>query len=228
LEAPPADHQCFTCKSAPGIYRCTDCIGEQLSCSGCCRRLHNLAPFHRIKRWNGTYFESSDLVTLGLVIHVGHGGRNCPSYDSGIGPEDMEDEWEDEDVEEATLPLDGADLLSGTLPESQTLWGPAVPGTHRIIVVSSTGIFRRRIRWCQCPGATDAHIQLLRLNLFSASISRPSTAFTFDVLDHFHIDAMECKTAALNFYNKLRRITNNAFPGTSPVSVPLYIGQSHN
>jgi hypothetical protein len=188
-----------------------------------------LAPFHRIKRWNGAYFESSDLVTIGLVIHVGHGGRNCPSYDteqsgqsftgSGIGPEDTEDEWEDEDVEEETI-----DEMRGTLPESQALWGPAVLGTHRIVVVSSTGIFRRRIRWCQCPGATDAHIQLLRLNLFSASISRPSTAFTFDVLDHFYIDAMECKTAALNFYNKLRRITNNAFPGTSPVRIPLYLG----
>ena len=51
-------------------------------------------------------------------------------------------------------------------------------------------------------------------------------AFTFEVLDHFHIDAMECKTAALNFYNKLRRLTNNVFPTTAPVSVNLQTGNS--
>ncbi|KDQ49018.1 hypothetical protein JAAARDRAFT_112798, partial [Jaapia argillacea MUCL 33604] len=36
------------------------------------------------------------------------------------------------------------------------------------------------------------------------------------VLDHFHIDAVECKTAALNFYSKLQRITDNAFPDRLP------------
>ena len=181
---------------------------------------------------------------MGLVIQLGHGGQSCPWYDapqgvqgytgSGIDPEDREDDWEDETVmpmdeepEEAPS-LNEASGMSGTRPEGQSLWGPAVPGTHRIVVVTSTGIFRRRIRWCHCPGSADAHIQLLRLNLFSATIKRPSTAFTFDVLDHFHIDAMECKTAALNFYNKLRRLTSNAFPSTAPVSVWLQIGKSLN
>ena len=56
-----------------------------------------------------------------------------------------------------------------------------------------------------------AHIQLLHFHLFSASIKRHSTAFTFDVLDHFHIDAMECKTATLNFYNKLRTLGEYLF-----------------
>ncbi|KAI5985315.1 hypothetical protein EDC04DRAFT_2913872 [Pisolithus marmoratus] len=48
--------------------------------------------------------------------------------------------------------------------------------------------------------------------LFLASISKPKTAFTFDVLDHFLIDALECKTSAMSFYQKLKRFTNNAFP----------------
>lgn len=144
---------------------------------------------------------------------------------AGIDPEDIEDGWEDEtvvpmdDIQEEALLSDRGGGTSGLRPEGQMLWGPDVPGTHRIVVVTSTGIFRRRIRWCQCPGSADTHIQLLHSNLFSATIKRPSTAFTFDVLDHFHIDAMECKTAALNFYNKLRRLTSNAFPGTAPVSV---------
>ncbi|KAI6046731.1 hypothetical protein EDC04DRAFT_2982725 [Pisolithus marmoratus] len=52
------------------------------------------------------------------------------------------------------------------------------------------------------------HIQ----RLFPASISKPKTAFTFTVLDHFLIDALECKTSAMSFYQKLKRFTNNAFP----------------
>ncbi|KAI6105150.1 hypothetical protein EDD16DRAFT_1695749 [Pisolithus croceorrhizus] len=52
--------------------------------------------------------------------------------------------------------------------------------------------------------------------LFPASISKPKTAFTFDVLDHFLIDALECKTSAMSFYQKLRMFTNNAFPERVP------------
>jgi len=43
------------------------------------------------------------------------------------------------------------------------------------------------------------HIQLFRHGLFSASVIFPKTAFTFDVLDHFYMDAMECKTTSLSF-----------------------------
>ncbi|KAG1843030.1 hypothetical protein F4604DRAFT_1517518, partial [Suillus subluteus] len=53
--------------------------------------------------------------------------------------------------------------------------------------------------------------------MFPASTSRPRTAFTFDVLDHFLIDALECKTSAMSFFQKLRRLTNNAFPDSVPV-----------
>ncbi|KAG1763081.1 hypothetical protein EDD22DRAFT_846611 [Suillus occidentalis] len=53
-------------------------------------------------------------------------------------------------------------------------------------------------------------------NCFPTSTSRPWTAFTFDVLDHFLIDALECKTSAMSFFQKLHRLTNNAFPGSVP------------
>ncbi|KAI6023234.1 hypothetical protein BKA83DRAFT_40676, partial [Pisolithus microcarpus] len=65
-----------------------------------------------------------------------------------------------------------------------------------------------------CPGSdsSDWHLDLLRQRLFPASISKPQTAFTLGVLDHFLIDALECKTSAMSFYQKLKRFTNNAFP----------------
>src|SRR5882724_12812609 len=55
--------------------------------------------------------------------------------------------------------------------------------------------------------------------LFSASVIRPKTAFTFDVLDHFYIDAMECKTAGWSFFQNLSRFTNNAAPASVPVGL---------
>src|SRR5882724_11043610 len=39
------------------------------------------------------------------------------------------------------------------------------------------------------------------------------------VLDHFYMDAMECKTAGLSFFQKLRRFTNNAAPASVPVGL---------
>ncbi|KIK75187.1 hypothetical protein PAXRUDRAFT_173522 [Paxillus rubicundulus Ve08.2h10] len=44
---------------------------------------------------------------------------------------------------------------------------------------------------------------------------RLETAFTFDVLDHYHIDNLECKKTPMSFFAKLRRLT---FKGT-PVLV---------
>ena len=59
----------------------------------------------------------------------------------------------------------------------------------------------------------------MRAKLFPASMIRPETAFTFEVLDHFHLDALECKTAAMNFMSKIVRISNEAFPGNVPVRI---------
>lgn len=97
--------------------------------------------------------------------------------------------------------------------------GEQIPVKSNLIIVSSTGIFKRWVIWCRCPNATKPYIQLLRAKLFPASFKRPSTAFTFDVLDHFRIDALECKTAAMNFISKLVRISNEAFPADVPVSI---------
>ncbi|KAG1726471.1 hypothetical protein EDB19DRAFT_1897637 [Suillus lakei] len=78
-------------------------------------------------------------------------------------------------------------------------------------------LFTHVVSWCHCLGSNPQHLQLLRAGLFPASSTRPRTAFTFEVLDHFLIDALECKTSARSFYEKLTRLTNNAFPDTVPV-----------
>ncbi|KAG1841841.1 hypothetical protein F4604DRAFT_1597863, partial [Suillus subluteus] len=89
--------------------------------------------------------------------------------------------------------------------------------TTPITIVHSSGVFMHNIAWCHCQGSNpQQHLQLLRAGLFPASSTRPKTAFTFEVLDHFLIDALECKTSARSFFEKLTRLTNNAFPDTVP------------
>ncbi|KAI6010225.1 hypothetical protein EDC04DRAFT_2871263 [Pisolithus marmoratus] len=85
--------------------------------------------------------------------------------------------------------------------------------------VHTQGIFSHEVSVCNCPGSnpSDWYLDLLRQRLFPASISKPKTAFTFDVLDHFLIDAFECKTSAMSFYQELKRFTDNAFPERVPV-----------
>jgi hypothetical protein len=97
-----------------------------------------------------------------------------------------------------------------------------IPEDAVLVIVHSTGVFQQKVRWCGCTGPQDHHLQLLRCRLFPASFTRPRTAFTFDVLDHFHIDSMDCKTAAMSFFAKLRRFTDNAFPHTVQVFVVFY------
>jgi len=234
LESPPPHSNCSSCSSNFAPYRCVDCWGDLILCSDCCKLTHQQHPFHRIKRWNGSFFESDDLISLGIVLHMGHGGSQCPSYGIPVTSEMPEAQWEDiedammdDDVgEEEGHSVENSFSTIGSHPgvgtgNGQRLWGPFVPETTRMVIVTSNGVYRHQIGWCHCPGGPDNHIQLLQLRLLSASINRPSTAFTFELLDHFHIDAMECKTAALNFFANLRRTTNGAFPASVPVS-PLF------
>jgi hypothetical protein len=91
-------------------------------------------------------------------------------------------------------------------------------GDRSMTVIHVNGVFNLCIRFCRCQGASPEHEQLFGHRLFSSTFDRPETAFTLDVLDYYGIDAMECKTSAQSFFQKLRRVTNNAFPDEVPVS----------
>ncbi|KAG1718781.1 hypothetical protein EDB19DRAFT_1899080 [Suillus lakei] len=80
-------------------------------------------------------------------------------------------------------------------------------GVSNLVVVHSTGIYSNH---------NDRHLHLLKAKLFPASITCPHSAFTFNVLDNFLIDALECKTSAMSFYQKLQHFTNNTFPNKIP------------
>jgi CxC2 like cysteine cluster associated with KDZ transposases len=206
-EAPPVDVTCQTCLMADISLRCPDCLGCPSFCDRCCLHAHKHDPYHRIEVWNGRCFLPHDLHMIGLVMPLGHGGDNCPSYRH----EEHQPHFHDMDPADLFVPNVGY----GKDDEDEDMENEV--DVDVITITHSNGIYRRRVRWCCCVDAPAKDIQLLRMRLYPATASRPSSAFTFQVLDHFYLDSMECKTSANNFYNKLRRLSCNALPNTLPV-----------
>ena len=86
-----------------------------------------------------------------------------------------------------------------------------------ITVVDRSGIHKISISWCCCREAPECDMQLMMAGLFPATFRNPKTVFTFQVLEDFHLDNLECKTTPSQFFSRLRRLTNDEFPNTVPV-----------
>ncbi|KAF8274718.1 hypothetical protein EI94DRAFT_1768561 [Lactarius quietus] len=83
-------------------------------------------------------------------------------------------------------------------------------------VIDRSGIHEIGVSWCCCPGAVEHDLQLMMAGLFPATFRKPKTAFTFRVLEDFHLDNLECKTTPSQLLSHLRRLTNDEFPNTVP------------
>src|SRR6266581_3687303 len=90
-----------------------------------------------------------------------------------------------------------------------------------ITIIDRSGVHEIGVRWCCCPDALERDMQLMTAGLFPATFRNPKTAFTFRVLEEFHLDNLECKTTPSQFISRLRRLTNDEFLNTVPV------GQAH-
>jgi CxC2 like cysteine cluster associated with KDZ transposases len=170
------------------MFRCLDCFHQGVFCHVCCLETHQWQPFHCVEEWTGSYFKPVTLFDLGLLLHLGHKGDRCPSA-TDASHSASTSHINDDDSEDTKL-----------------------------TVVDKGGVQVHRIRWCACRHSPDHHIQLLQMGLYPATIDNPRTVFTFRCLRYFHIDSMECRTSALNFYTKLKRLTNDTFPNKVPVS----------
>ncbi|KAG1782095.1 hypothetical protein EV702DRAFT_1041810 [Suillus placidus] len=134
----------------------------------------------------GGFFEESCLVKTGLVISLGHNGNPCPCQD-----------YKGDDIYLfADADAEDADDIPGRVDKS--------------------GIHTHKIKYYTCADAPTADIQLCQMGLFPASFTQPKTAFTFGVLDDFLLDNLECGMSAMNYYNKLRRMTTSVFPHLVP------------
>jgi len=172
----------MSCGQCEGAYRCKDCFGKNWFCRDCCVKEHGRHPFHRVQTWMGDYFTNTSLKDLGLILHLGHDGYPCPTLHNEDNP----------------------------LPGPSSIRPP--PSTSTLTIIDRFGVYEHSIQWCRCPNRQSQDIILFRMGLFPASIHNPQTAFTFRCLNYFHIDSMECRTSAGNFYMKLRRLTNKTFP----------------
>jgi len=206
----PDNHFCKRCTTKVAEFRCLDCFGQGPFCHSCCLEVHSSHPFHSIEKWTGGFFKKTSLHAEGFILHLGHGGLCCPanvtSPNTGLEATE-EGEW-------------GED--NGVLLEA---WEPRDKRT--LVIIGVSGVYQLIVSWCCCPDAPDHTIQLFQHQLFPASMFRPSTAFTFAVLQYFHIDAVECKTSASNFSNKLRRLTDFSSPQSVPVSKIYFIYYTH-
>jgi hypothetical protein len=105
----------------------------------------------------------------------------------------------------------------------QLNFGGAKPGRNDkdgnpiITVIDRSGVHEIGVSWCCCPEAPERDMQLMAAGLFPATFHNPKTAFTFRVLQEFHMDNLECKTTPSQFFSRLRRLTNDEFPNTVPV-----------
>lgn len=101
-------------------------------------------------------------------------------------------------------------------PSAQIL-SELIQGSRMIVVVDIEGVHDVPIVFCGCPNASREDIQLLELGLYPASKLRPRTAFTLRALDDFLLSNKVCNSTPRQYFNKLRRTTNAAFPHSVPV-----------
>jgi CxC2 like cysteine cluster associated with KDZ transposases len=86
------------------------------------------------------------------------------------------------------------------------------------------GVHRVTVDFCDCTHYTfHRRMQLLRARWFPATVTRPKTAFTFDVLNTFHELLLQSKTTLYDFYHFILRRTDNLQLGQYTVS-RLYTG----
>ncbi|KAI0258537.1 hypothetical protein BC834DRAFT_835379 [Gloeopeniophorella convolvens] len=85
-------------------------------------------------------------------------------------------------------------------------------GNPVITVVDRSGVHKLGILYCICSGALPHNQQLFTMGLLAATFKKTEMVFTFDVLDDFLLDNLECKTTAQLYYSKLQAVTNGMFP----------------
>lgn len=85
-------------------------------------------------------------------------------------------------------------------------------GPPNFLVIDTSGVHHVSVDFCDCRsnGFIHKRTQILRAGWFPATVNRPQTAFTFDILDTFHELTLQGKTTLYDFYHTILRKTDNA------------------
>lgn len=79
------------------------------------------------------------------------------------------------------------------------------------------------LRFCACHGAPPERDQLITMTWFPASVERPRTSFTFDVLDTFLLLNVQAKTSLFDYNKSLEQKSDAAGVLGLPVCAFLLI-----
>lgn len=99
---------------------------------------------------------------------------------------------------------------------------PAGRQPRPMTIVHERGIWKTKIRFCNCCGpdghATPNDTQLLRAGFWPASWDTPRTVFTMGLMEQFRLLSVHAHTNAYDFFNYLARRTDDTFPTDCEVS----------
>ncbi|TFK60799.1 hypothetical protein BDN72DRAFT_744711, partial [Pluteus cervinus] len=94
----------------------------------------------------------------------------------------------------------------------------SLPDKGRLtVIVDSTGFHSHDVHYCCCPASPEEDFpQLLQSSLFPATLNKPRTAFTFNLLKDIHVHGLTSKKSVYDYHDALRRLTDPVFPGQVP------------
>ena len=184
---------CIRCNVNIGNIKCKDCVGGALHCPECVLDAHGSLPFHRL------------LVSLHIT----------PVPDTYS---DLYQRWTGEYFEDFTLQQLGLKIQLGH--NGRPCPSPCAD-TVVFTVIDTSGIHDINVSFCNCVGAPHRRVQLLRTLWMPASVDRPKSAFTFDVLDTFHLLTLQGKTSAYDYYYSLTHKSDNT--GLRNLKVIIYL-----
>ena len=79
----------------------------------------------------------------------------------------------------------------------------------KFMVVDLSSVHTIHVTFCGCRDSPEHHIQLLCQGWFPALTISPKTAFTFDVLNTFHLLNLQSKTALYDFLLAIHHKSDN-------------------
>lgn len=228
-ESPPANTLCFVCQAAEIAWKCLDCEGGCACCTLCLRRLHERAPFHRIKSWDGACYQPAWLFQAGVQIHLGHNGAPCPVTlaEDSEASEDSETPWASYPPGEDDLDATSYAASIGASHKIGKSGFPRSKNRHYKLLVDRSGVHPLKVNLCYCPEAEPQDLQYFSAGFFPASFDQVETAFSFRLLDDLLMDNLECNTPVLKFWHRLRRVTSPLDPASVPVCYVLLLHLPH-
>ncbi|KIO26890.1 hypothetical protein M407DRAFT_73961 [Tulasnella calospora MUT 4182] len=186
--------KCQKCNTshANSWYRCLDCFGGHILCTGCIKATHFPYgdPFHRIEKLTATS-SNEHLFTraalsdpeIGGALYCGHGGMPCPFH---------------------------------SLPRSGLV---RILDANGIFIYR---VFQCSCASQHYPEGIPLPLQFFHMALFPATYDKVQTAFTFKALKIAQLHRFSGKESVWDFYAVVRRWTNNVDPRAVPDLYPQF------